>query len=123
MTFTRRLALITGAAALATAGTAAAHHGWAGYGDEDFALTGRVVSADFAGPHGEMRVQGQGGTWLVVLGPRSRNDRAGLNASVVPAGTTVTARGHRHRDPRQLEMKTERLVVGGRTYDIYPDRT
>lgn len=117
-----RIALIALTAATA-AGAALAHHGWAGYGDEAFALTGRVVSADFAGPHGEMRVQGQGGTWLVVLGPRSRNDRAGLNASVVPAGTTVTARGHRHRDPGQLEMKTERLTVGGRTYDIYPDRT
>lgn len=110
-------------AAALTAGAAAAHHGWAGYGDEDFALTGRVESADFAGPHGEMRVRAENGVWLVVLGPASRNRRAGLSATVVPAGTTVTARGHRHRDAQRLEMKTERLTVAGRTYDIYPDRS
>lgn len=123
MSVPRRLALIAGAAALFASGSAAAHHGWAGYQQEDFSLTGRVVSADFAGAHGELRIQAEGGTWLAVLGPRSRNSRAGLNASVVPVGATVTARGHRHRDPRQLEMKTERLVVAGRTYDIYPDRS
>jgi len=111
------------AVALAAAGGALAHHGWAGYGDADFALTGRVEAADFAGPHGELRVRDRSGVWLVVLGPSSRNSRAGLSAQTVPVGATVTARGHRHRDAQRLEMKTERLVIGRRTFDIYPDRS
>ncbi len=122
---TRSLKLAGTALAMSAlaAGAAFAHHGWAGYGDEDFALTGRVERADFAGPHGQLRVRAEGGVWLVVLGPASRNTRAGLNGRAVPAGATVTARGHRHRDPQRLEMKTERLTVAGRTYDIYPDRS
>jgi hypothetical protein len=43
--------------------------------------------------------------------------------AAIPNGTRVTARGHRHRNPRQLEMKTERLVVGNRSFDLYPERT
>lgn len=120
--FPRLFAVALAASSLA-AGVAVAHHGWAGYGDENFALTGQVERADFAGPHGELRVRDRAGTWLVVLGPASRNTRAGLNPQVVRTGMTVTARGHRHRDPQRLEMKTERLTVGARTYDIYPDRS
>ena len=41
----------------------------------------------------------------------------------IPVGATVTAYGHRHLDPNRLEMKTERLVVTGRAFDIYPDRS
>lgn len=118
---TRLLAAAIAAAALAS--PTAAHHGWAGYLDAEFSLTGVVESANLGGPHGSMRVRAAGGVWDVVLGPPTRNQRAGLSDAAVRPGTRVTAQGHRHRDPRRLEMKTERLVVGGRTFNFYPERS
>ena len=114
-------AALLGAAAAAAA-PAIAHHGWGDYGEAEFQLTGVVERASLGGPHGVLKVRANGGVWDVVLAPPARIERAGLAAAAVPAGARVTARGHRHNDARRLEMKTERLVVGGRTYDLYPDR-
>ena len=99
---------------------AAAHHGWADYGQDEFALTGVVEAANLGGPHGRLRVRAQGGVWDVVLAPPRAIERSGLTARAVPVGARVTARGHRHN--QRLEMKTERLVAGGRTFDLYPSR-
>jgi len=109
-------------AAALVAAPAQAHHGWTGYHDEEFALTGTVVSAELVQPHGLIRLRTKEGVWDVVLSPLFAISRAGLEKAALPAGATVTARGHRHRDAKRLEMKTERLVVGGRTYDLYPAR-
>jgi hypothetical protein len=110
------------AAALAAATAASAHHGWAGYLDEEFELSGTVVAAELVNPHGLVKVRAQGGVWDVMLAPMPAIQRAGLRPDALPAGAKVTARGHRHRDAQRLEMKTERLVVGGKTYDLYPNR-
>lgn len=117
----RLLAAALAAAALATPSTA--HHGWGDYLDEEFALTGVVAGANLGGPHGRIRLRVGRQTWNVVLSPPTRIQRAGLTMAAIPAGTRVTARGHRHRNPRTLEMKTERLVVGHRTFDLYPERS
>lgn len=101
---------------------AGAHHGWADYHDEEFQLTGVVEAAELVQPHGRIRVRAQGGTWDVVLSPLAAIQRAGLTTRAVPKGARVTAHGHRHRDPGRLEIKTERLTVAGRTYDLYPNR-
>jgi hypothetical protein len=110
-------------AALAFASPTAAHHGWASYEDAEFSLTGVVESANLGGPHGLLRVRAGQAVWDVVLAPPTRNQRAGLTPAAVPRGMRVTARGHRHRDRRRLEMKTERLVAGNRTFDLYPERS
>ena len=110
------------AAAVLFASPTAAHHGWAGYLDQEFSLSGTIESANLGGPHGVLRVRSGRGVWEVVLAPPTRISRAGLTLQNVPRGTRVTAQGHRHRDPRRLEMKTERLVVGRRTFDLYPER-
>ena len=103
---------------------ALAHHGWGGYGAEEFSLSGRVESANLGGPHGVVRVRDDGGrVWDVVLGPPRNQSRAGLTEDALPAGAAVTAFGHRHLDPNRLEMKTERLRVADRVFDIYPDRS
>ena len=60
--------------------------------------------------------------WNVVLGPPYRNARAGIVEGVIDIGATVTAYGKRHRNPDQLEMKTERLEVNGQAFDVYPER-
>ncbi len=110
-------------AALALGSPSAAHHGWAGYEDAEFSLTGVVETANLGGPHGLLRVRAGRARWDVVLAPPTRIQRAGLTSDAIPRGTRVTARGHRHRDPRRLEMKTERLIVGNRTFDLYPERS
>jgi hypothetical protein len=111
------------AAALVFATPSAAHHGWGGYLDAEFALTGVVESANLGGPHGILRVRSGRGVWDVVLAPPTRIQRAGLTPAAVPRGTRVIARGHRHRDARRLEMKTERLVIGRRVFNLYPERS
>lgn len=109
--------------ALAGAGAASAHHGWTGYGAEEFSLSGTVQSASLGGPHGVVRVRDERGrVWDAVLGPPRNQSRAGLTDDALPAGAAVLASGHRHLDPNRLEMKTERLRVGDRVFDIYPDR-
>ncbi len=109
---------------LAVAVPALAHHGWTGYGAEEFSLSGTVQSANLGGPHGVVRVlDGGGRVWDVVLGPPRNQSRAGLTEAALPAGAAVTAWGHRHLDPNRLEMKTERLRVGTTVFDIYPDRS
>lgn len=118
-----RLPLFASAVVLfAAALPAGAHHGWADYHDEEFQLTGVVEGAELVQPHGRLRVRAAGGTWDVLLSPLAGVQRSGLTAQAVPKGARVTAHGHRHRDPRRLELKTERLTVSGHTYDLYPNR-
>lgn len=101
-----------------------AHHGWEGYRTEDFEITGIVESSvSFAGPHASLKIRVDGNVWNVVLAPPPRTERAGLKAGMIPAGATVTAYGHRHRDPKTLEIKTERLRWNDHLFNVYPDRT
>ena len=119
-----RLGLVAFGLGVAAATPTSAHHGWGGYGAEEFSLTGTVQSANLAGPHGVVRVRdGEGRVWDVVLGPPRNQSRAGLTEAELPAGAAVAAYGHRHLDPNRLEMKTERLRVEDRWFDIYPDRS
>jgi len=118
---TRLLALAAAIAMLST--PSAAHHGWAGYLDEEFSLTGTVETANLGGPHGQLRVRSGGNVWDVVLAPPTRIERAGLTLQAVPRGTRVRAEGHRHRDAQRLEMKTERVVIGERVFNLYPERS
>lgn len=116
--------LAIGLGAAGAAPPASAHHGWAGYGPEEFSLSGTVQGANLGGPHGVVKVRdGAGRVWDVVLGPPRNQSRAGLTEAELPAGVAVVAFGHRHLDPNRLEMKTERLHVADRVFDIYPDRS
>ncbi|WP_411287920.1 DUF6152 family protein [Phenylobacterium sp.] len=118
-----RHALIILLAASAIALPAAAHHGWAGYHGEDFKMSGVLQAAELGAPHGLLKVKARdGGVWDVMLAPPAAIQRSVLERSALSPGVRITARGHRHRDPARLEIKTERLVVGQRTYDLYPAR-
>jgi hypothetical protein len=110
------------ASALAIALPASAHHGWADYQTQESEVSGVVQSVELGAPHGLIKVKAGNGVWDVMLAPPAGIQRAGLERSALPVGTRVTARGHRHNDPKRLEIKTERLVVGDRTYDLYPGR-
>jgi len=100
-----------------------AHHGWSGNQDEEFQLTGTVESGvSLAGPHATMKVRAQGQVWELTLAPPARTSQAGLKEGVIPVGAQITVHGHRNRDPKRFEIKTERVTWNGRTFDVYPDR-
>jgi hypothetical protein len=102
---------------------ALAHHGWAGNSDEEFELTGTVsTGVSLAGPHATMKVLSDGKVWDITLAPPARTEQAGLKEGIIPVGATVTIHGHRNKDPKRLEVKTERVTWNGRTFDVYPDR-
>ena len=114
-----------GAVALAAslAAPAWAHHGWAGNLDEEFELTGTVVTGvSLAGPHATMKIRAEEQVWDLTLAPPAGTERAGLKEGLIPVGATVTIHGHRNRDPKKFEVKTERVTWKGRTFDVYPDR-
>jgi len=118
----RKALLAAAIAVMALATPSSAHHGWGEYQDAEFSLSGVVETANLGGPHGLLRVRAAGAVWEVVLAPPTRIQRAGLTREAM-AGTRVTVRGHRHRNAQRMEMKTERLVVGNRTFDLYPERS
>jgi hypothetical protein len=101
-----------------------AHHGWAGQGDQEFEITGTVASpVSLSGPHATMKVKAADGQlWDLTLAPPARTERAGLTEKVIPVGATVTVHGHRSRDGKKNEIKTERVTWNGRTFNVYPDR-
>ena len=102
---------------------ALAHHGWAGNADEEFDLTGTVAKGvSLAGPHATMKVLSDGKLWDITLAPPARTERAGLKEGIIPVGAPVKIHGHRNKDPKRLEIKTERVTWNGRTFDVYPDR-
>jgi len=103
---------------------AAAHHGWASYGSEEFSITGTVdTPLSLSGPHATMKIKAEGQVWNLVLSAGNRVEGAGLKEGMIPVGAQVTAEGHRQKDKKIFEVKTERLKWNGRTFNVYPDRT
>lgn len=113
-------ALVAAAAALAL--PAAAHHGWAWAEGENTELSGEIVSAKLGNPHGELTVAVGNERWIVEVGQPWRNERAGLKDAMLAKGAKLTVSGHRHVDPAKRIFKAERVTMGGKTYDLYPDR-
>ncbi|MCU0827966.1 MAG: DUF6152 family protein [Tabrizicola sp.] len=121
MTLTRR-SLLTALIAL-PALPAFAHHGWRWTDDGEFELTGRITAAQLGNPHGILTVEANGEVWTVEVGQPWRNEQAGVTDAMLAPGGDITVRGHRAADPAQLVVKAERLLIGGQTYDLYPDRS
>jgi hypothetical protein len=112
------------AVVLLSSRTVSAHHGWGGYLDTEFEITGIVESpVSLAGPHASMKIRADGHVWDLVLAPPPRSQQAGLKDGMIPVGSKVTAHGHRHRDTNRFEVKTERLTWGDKVFNVYPDRT
>lgn len=101
-----------------------AHHGWGGYANEEFEVTGTLATpVSLAGPHANTTIKVDNQVWNVVLAPPAGTQRSGLREGMIPVGATVTVHGHRHRNPKTFEIKTERLTWNGRTFNLYPDRS
>ena len=120
-----RLSLCAGILAVYLAAIpASAHHGWGGNLDEEFELTGTVErGVSLSGPHATMKLRtADGKIWDLTLAPPARTERAGLKEGIIPVGATVTIHGHRNRDMNRFEVKTERVIWNGKTFNVYPDR-
>ena len=72
-------------------------------------------------PHAALKVMAEGNLWSVELAPPSRTAAAGFVEGVAAAGDTVTAHGHRSKDPAEYRMKAERITIDGVHYDVYPN--
>lgn len=117
----RRFCIAAAGAAL-LAWPAAAHHGWSWTDDGFFQLKGHVVSVYVGNPHATIDVDAGGEVWRVELAPPAGTIAAGFTEKSVAKGADVTAIGHRSRDAGEKRMKAVRVIVGDKTYDVYPDR-
>ncbi len=111
------------AAAILAAGTAAyAHHGWSWTQDGFFELRGTIKAIYIGNPHATLDVDAEGEAWRVEMAPPSRTIAAGFTEAVAKVGDEVTAIGNRSVDQAEKRMKAVRIIVNGKTYDVYPDR-
>jgi len=95
-----------------------AHHGWSGYdSSKTLNLNGVIRESAYEHPHGQLRLEVPGKTWLVVLAPPSRMERRGLTAEMLKVGTPATVVGYPHRD-HQEEMRAERITINGNTVEL-----
>ena len=95
-----------------------AHHGWGWATQEEFQLT----DVRLGNPHGELTLDVEGDKWIVEVGQPWRNEKAGLTQKLLIKGQVITALGHRSAKKGQRLMKAERVVINGRSYNLYPDR-
>lgn len=113
------LALVTGVFLTQAVG---AHHGWGWATGEEFQLTGEITAVRLGNPHGELTVDVKGDKWIVEVGQPWRNEKAGLTQKLLGKGQVITAHGHRSAKKGQRLMKAERVVISGKSYNLYPDR-
>jgi hypothetical protein len=100
-----------------------AHHGWSWAVDEQSTLEGTIKDVSMAPPHPSLHVTDAGGTvWFVELSNPSQTDRAGFTATSAKPGDIVIVLGNRDKDASKNHMKAVRVTIGGKTYDLYPER-
>lgn len=122
MTITRSAPRAAAVAALAAAllfpTAAPAHHGWSGYdASQELNLTGTIRESGYEHPHGYLKLEVPGKTWLVILAPPSRMERRGLEKAMVAPGARIQVVGYPNRtDP--MEMRAERVTASGKTVEL-----
>jgi hypothetical protein len=100
-----------------------AHHGWDWAQAEQTEMKGTVQKVSMAPPHPSMTVKADDGTvWQVDLANPNQTERSGFSGKSAKAGDPIVILGNRHKDASKREMKAVRVTVGGKTYDIYPER-
>lgn len=101
---------------------AMAHHGWGWATDEEFEITGKITKVRLGNPHGEVTIDVDGKQWVIEVGQPWRNERAGLREDMFGVGRLITVHGHRSAKRDELLVKAERVVIDGKSYNLYPDR-
>jgi hypothetical protein len=114
---TARLRSLIAAATIAPA-LALAHHGWSGYdASSALELEGTIREAGYEHPHGYVKLDTPGKTWLVVLAPPSRMENRGLPATALRVGAVARVEGYPNRTDPQ-EMRAERITIDGKTVEL-----
>jgi hypothetical protein len=97
---------------------ALAHHGWSEYdATKPLTFTGKIVESGYEHPHGHIRLETPGKTWLVILAPPSRMENRGLPRAEIQKGKTVTVVGYANRE-KPGEMRAERITAAGKTVEL-----
>ncbi len=109
-------------AAMLPAAPLAAHHGWGWATNQEFVLAGTVKQVRHGNPHGSMVLGTRSGDWTVEIGQPWRNAQAGLTRQLLRPGTQLVIHGHRSARKDQRLMKAERVVIGRKSFNLYPDR-
>lgn len=110
--------ILIGAGFLLAAAAAHAHHGWSEYDSGNLInATGVIMESGYVHPHGHIKLEVPGRTWLVVLAPPSRMENRGLPAADIKAGATVTVVGYANRNKPE-ELRAERIIVNGKTTEL-----
>lgn len=114
--------LLAGALTVGSTLAALAHHGWSWTADGFFELKGKIVAITYANPHPTIDVDAEGEVWRVDLATLSATAYAGFTETSAKVGDEITAIGNRSRAETEKHMKAVRIIVGGKTYDVYPSR-
>lgn len=115
--------LLAAPLALAQASLANAHHGWSWAEDELTQLEGVIEEISMSPPHPTLEVRDDRGTvWHVELGNPGRTDRSGFDGDTADVGDPITVLGNRSLEAGEAHMKAVRITIGGREYDMYPER-
>jgi Family of unknown function (DUF6152) len=105
-------------AVLAVVAGAGAHHGWSGYdASKVLTLTGTIKEFGYEHPHGSVRLETPGKTWVVVLAPPSRMENRGLKREMLAPGTSATVVGYPNRTEPD-ELRAERITIAGKTTEL-----
>lgn len=105
------------AAALFGAFPSAAHHGWSSYQAEAVKISAPIKAVRYQNPHGEIEVEYDGATWVVVLAPVSRMQARGLPAEALTEGKPVEVEAYPIKSGEK-EMRAERITVDGKTVEL-----
>jgi hypothetical protein len=104
--------------ALLTGGVAVAHHGWGSYdAARPISITSNVQRTSWENPHVTLVVTHQNKSWDAVLAPPFRMSARGLNPDMIKPGTPVQVEGY-PSTRTDTEMRAERIIVGGKTYEL-----
>lgn len=117
-----RRSILIGIVLATTAVPALAHHGWAWTEDGLFELEGTITAIYIGNPHATLDVDVNGEIWRVELAPPRATTNAGFTEEAASIGDAVKAIGNRSRDETERRMKAVRIIVKGKTYDVYPGR-
>lgn len=99
------------------------HHGWSWAEEEQSQLRGAIAEISMAPPHPALRVKAEDGVlWQVDLGNPSQTERSGFTGATAKVGDAITVLGNRSKEKGKAHMKAVRITVGGKHYDMYPER-
>lgn len=122
-TGTLAVLLTTGVVLGTSAPTVLAHHGWSWAEEAQTTLEGTIQEISMAPPHPSLRIRdAQGASWQIDLGNPNQTARSGFTGESAKVGDAITILGNRNKDASKKHMKAVRITVGGKQYDMYPER-